>query len=72
MRRKQNQHAQAVEEHKAEAWSLNLPPPLTSASDLMAHSVSPFKMSHRGTVNTSISQCAPGSTLAGTLKWEMQ
>lgn len=40
----------------------NLPPPLTSASDLMAQPVFPFKMSHQGAVNTSISQWAPGNT----------
>lgn len=42
----------------------NLPPPLTSASDLMAQSVFLFKISHQGTVNTSISQRAPGNTRA--------
>lgn len=41
----------------------NLPLPLTSASDLMAQPVFLFKMSHRGTVNTSISQSVLGNTL---------
>lgn len=45
----------------------NLPPPLTSASDLMAQPVFPFKMSHQGTVNTSISQWVLGSTPADAL-----
>lgn len=33
----------------------------------MAESVFLFKMSRQGTVNTSISQCTLGNTLAGTL-----
>lgn len=48
----------------------NLPPALKISSDLMAQSVFPFKMSHQGTINTSISQRAPGNTQADTLKEE--
>lgn len=47
----------------------NLPPPLTTSSALMALSVFLFKMSHQGTVNTSISVC-PGKPAHRVFKWE--